>query len=396
MEILTPESRELRKALADLDQSLFTAKTIRSLVIDFYSANKLFVKEFQRLTSPDSESISSENWAKLFEAKNDWRFCEAATEFLRESGNSTVKGYELLTKQIILIIGEYGGHNTNVLKRVFDTDKSSNKIDISRQVEESTKTEEIKRNPSLSLEQQARVVEAFKVKDPAPQDQYVYSTRWNVDDIKPNIQPLGNDSESRKIAGGVLAFFALALIFAIAAGLEQSKTISNSESTKVSFADEVNDTTAKADDAVLICENKQSIDEMQSLRNTIKSESPYEISLLQEIDNKIAKAQYRIRFLQQDGKWKYTENDCLYGSQWYTQNADSGAPRMFFAISRKCQQPVGVFDYWRNDADYSSNKPAVTSREAEIRLQADRTATLVVPNPGISGYTVSLNRIKCG
>ena len=109
---------------------------------------------------------------------------------------------------------------------------------------------------------------------------------------------------------------------------------------KYASQNEYRDAMQFAEDAVLISEHRQAIVQLNAVKAKGLNPSTMDNGLL---NNRIIQAKKAIRYLDAEGKSKYTEKG-NYGYQWYNIH-DGNAYKVFFAHSRKCKSPMITFEY---------------------------------------------------
>ena len=135
---------------------------------------------------------------------------------------------------------------------------------------------------------------------------------------------------------------------------------------KYASQNEYQDAMQLAKDAVLIAEHRQAIERLNAVKVKGINPSTMDDGLL---NNKIIQAKKAIKYLDAEGKSKYTEKT-EYGYQWYNIH-DENAFKVFFAHSRKCKNPMITFEY-------SDAKDGRTIKQKYIRPKAT-ISTIQVP-----------------
>ena len=143
-------------------------------------------------------------------------------------------------------------------------------------------------------------------------------------------------------------------------------------------------TLIEANDAVLIKEHKEAIENLKTLKNgQYKTLVDVDKGL---INDKIIQASKKIGYLDQPGNDEYWEGQ-LYGYQWYDEHPDKNF-KVFFTFSRSCSNPVVVFGYRPKNSN--RNQPPVKT----IRLiPRSYVSTMLVPYFGENSLWI--DRFQC-
>ena len=144
-----------------------------------------------------------------------------------------------------------------------------------------------------------------------------------------------------------------------------------------------NQTLAKASNAVLIKEHEAVISDLKILnRGVYRDLSDVDQGL---VNNKIIQAKKKIKFLDQEGKLKYWEQD-NYGAQWFDKSPD-GQFKIFLAYSKVCKSPVVTFGFMSESGG--------TIRARHIIRPTSNLSTLFIPMKLSGQQWITLEKFQC-
>ena len=139
---------------------------------------------------------------------------------------------------------------------------------------------------------------------------------------------------------------------------------------------------AKAGNAVLKAEHEAALTDLRSIR---KNWAEHEGVNTNTINNLINKAEEKIRFLDQPGKYNYQENS-IYGIQWYDKTDPNGF-KVFFAHSKTCSNPEVTFTFSKYENGDIAGSYKIKPRS--------NLSTFTVPYQLEGEQWIKLESVKC-